>query len=82
MKFASGTRDSMTDTPYFYVSDCNNYTVTIPPSAEYKNYGAWRILRHGDGKRSGALDLGQHLSAAAAKRACEEHANAGKTASA
>lgn len=79
VKFAAGTQDSMTGKPYFYVSDCRNYTVTIPLTSEYKKYGAWHVIREG-GERVGALELGVHPSAAIAKRACEEHANARKTA--
>lgn len=73
MKFAPGTVDSMTGKPYFYKSECGNYTVGIPSAAGPFNYPAWRVLRYPDGKRRGAEPLGSFPSAKAAKQACEDH---------
>ena len=76
MKFAPGTKDSITGKPYFYRSECGRYTVTIPHS-EPLRYGAWRVVsriveKTGKRERSHAVPLGYHDSAAAAKRVCEE----------
>lgn len=72
MKFAPGTTDSTTGKPYFYVSDCGNFTVGIPFGAA-THYNAWRIVRDEQGKRRGATPLGNYPSAKAAKQACEDN---------
>lgn len=72
MKFAPGTRDSITDKPYFYGSECTNYTITLP-LGEAKLYGAWHVIRNEQGKRRDAVSLGYYPSAKAAKQACEDH---------
>lgn len=75
MKFAAGTRDSVTGTPYFMKSDCGRYTVTIP-IGDSKFYGAWHVRHDAAGKRLDPIDLGsQFPSAATAKKACEDHAH-------
>lgn len=75
MKFAAGTRDSVTDKPYFMKSDCGKYTVTIP-FGSLTGYEAWSVKRDAHGKRLDAEIISCHSSAALAKKACEEHANA------
>lgn len=72
VKFAPGTTDSITGKPYFYKSECGNYTVTMPIGA-CKVYGAWRVMRDGAGKRRDPVELGHHPSSKAAKQACEDH---------
>lgn len=74
VKFAPGTTDSITGIPYFYKSECGNYTVTMPLGA-CKVYGAWRVVKNPkDTRRSQEpIELGHHPSAKAAKQACEDH---------
>lgn len=72
MKFAAGTRDSITNKPYFVQSDCGKYTVTIPLGG-LAQYEAWHVKRDAHGKRLDAEIIGCHSSAALAKQACEEH---------
>ena len=75
MRFAPGTQDSITNAPYFVLSECKRYTVEIP-LAEGRPYLAWRAsipmpeLR----KTIPAVFLGTHPDAKAAKAACEAHA--------
>jgi hypothetical protein len=75
VKFAAGTRDSITGRPYFYRSECGFYTVTIPGNEAVRgvNYGAWGRERD----RRGVLkwvSLAAHPNARLAKEACEKHA--------
>lgn len=72
VKFAAGTRDSVTEKPYFYKSECGGFTVTLPIGAA-AGYMAWRVIRDPEGKRRDAAFLGSHSTAKAAKQACEDH---------
>lgn len=77
MKFAPGTRDSITNQPYFVKSDCGRFTVTIPLGESSPYYGAWRVHPDVNGRHVSPDDLGQRFpSAAGAKQACEAHAEA------
>lgn len=74
VKFAPGTTDSVTGKPYFYKSDCGNYTVGIPGKAcDPPRYPAWHVIKNPQGKRQGADPLGFFPTAKAAKQACEDH---------
>jgi len=70
VKWAPGTRDSITDQPYFYVSNCGQYTITIPVG-ECDTYLAYR--KPLEGSRQPATLLGGYESSKAAKAACEAH---------
>ena len=78
MKFAAGTRDSITNRPYFFRSDCGRYTVGIPFHDE--PYSAWLAsVPQPELKRTvPAVFLGQFPTSKAAREACEAHASAGK----
>jgi hypothetical protein len=71
MKWAPGTRDSITDVPYFFVSDCGGYTITIPVG-DCDIYLAYR--KPEEGSRLPANLLGGYESSKAAKAACEADA--------
>ena len=71
MKWAAGDRDSVTEVPYFYYSDCGRYTITIP-TGENDVYLAFRKAE--EGTRLPAALLGGYESSKAAKSACEAHA--------
>lgn len=75
MKFAAGTRDSITQRPYFYKSECGNYTVGIPANEALQGgiYNAWGAEHDNRGKR-GFVSLGNFPNARLAKEACERHA--------
>lgn len=79
MKFREGSvvrdgvaqplRDSRTNKPYFFISECGRYTVTIPLTGVDK-YRAWYKAT------DKATPIGiQFDSALAAKTACEAHAH-------
>jgi hypothetical protein len=74
VKFAPGTRDSITGKPYFYKSQCGNYTVGIPANEALQGgiYNAWAGERDKRGQRS-FVSLGNYPSARLAKEACERH---------
>lgn len=71
VKFAPGTTDSVTGKPYFYKSECGNFTVTLP-LGESKVYGAWRVNRDASGRRRDPDSLGWFPTAQAAKKVCED----------
>ena len=68
MKFAAGVRDSITEKPYFYVSDCGCYTVTIPRGEE-SVYLAFKVSKD---KTRPSMLLGGYESSKLAKAACEK----------
>lgn len=75
MKFAAGTRDSITGKPYFFKSECGLYTVTIPANEALLGglYGAWGKEKDKRGTLVAAA-LGMYPCARLAKEACEKHA--------
>lgn len=74
MKFAPGTRDSFTGKPYFYKSQCGNYTVGIPANEAIAGgiYTAWGGERDQRGQRT-FVSLGNFANARLAKETCEKH---------
>jgi hypothetical protein len=74
VKFAAGTRDSITHRPYFYKSACGLYTVTIPGNEAIRgaSYGAWGKERDRRGVW-GWVSLENYPNARLAKEACEKH---------
>jgi hypothetical protein len=73
MKFAPGTRDSITDKPYFYVSECGRFYVTVP-IRDGEPYIAYRTQP--PNSRQPVECLGDSFqSAKAAKAVCENHGN-------
>ena len=70
MKWAPGERDSVTNNPYYFKSDCGRYTITIP-LGENTIYLAYR--KAPEGSRIPAALLGGYESSKAAKSACEAH---------
>jgi len=76
VKFAAGTRDSLTDRPYFFLSECRRYTVTVPVG-DYDRYTAWlaSVDIPAQKRTTPAQMLGYFPTSKAAKAACETHAN-------
>lgn len=70
MKFAPGTRDSITGKPYFYRSECGKYTVTLP-AAPGQRYLAFKVAEKNS--RLPSELLGGFPDAKAAKTCCEAH---------
>ncbi len=68
MKWAAGTKDSVTGRPYFFQSDCGRYTVTIP-IGEATVYIAYR--KPPPNTKEYARMLGGFESSKEAKAACE-----------
>ena len=68
MKFAPGTKDSISGKPYFFFSECGKFTVTLP-IRDSEPYMAFR--KPDPGSRLPAKLLGIFKSAKDAKAACE-----------
>ena len=78
MKWTAGKKDSKTQRPYFYYSDCGEYYVGIPISQGERSLAFYKRSVPKGEREYAAVMIGGYANPDIARQACETHSRSSR----